>query len=184
MNRLLTVTFLGIFLYQCSAFFPKDEYENIPKDWILKYNKGDVLVYRSNRNNIDSFSVKEIKRNYDILDKTYYIEQYYISFLLIDTLNVKNKKYTIESGVSINPERMSLHWLYFSSQSDNSNYFNRMQTEKYLLNGKYYNVYRLPRDTFSSFWPDTISSLLYDGKYGVLRYDYKTGEYFELQVKD
>ena len=156
---LIAITFAG-----CD----RKVYYNIPKEDVFAFKEGDVLIYKSNLAKIDSFKVKHVERMYDVFDKVDYIENQ----------NVALVKDTITNRYSTNHNNTHLIWfdLFYVVEP------NVISKSNYNLGGK--TIERVFKIT-KLYLPEStdFSAIYYTCKYGIIRYDKKDGEYYELQLK-
>lgn len=167
---------IGLLVYSCNC---KDEYTYVPEENKLIYKQNDLIVYKSNLGNIDTFRV-EVRELYDdknsascgfIVSRTQTIweEFIYVHFVNMHTgkdfgylqikINNKDSYYRLNDKCSL--------WY-------DSNFF----LDSYTVNNiEYKNVYY---DTLFAESCD-IKKAYFNIPYGILQYDLKTGEEWILQ---
>ncbi len=147
------------------------KYYNIPQEDYFAFKLGETLFYKSNTIKTDTLYISYFSSDYNESDKTNFSQELNISLKIESQENFVNS-YFIQGGVS------SINWfkIYLSIYSDsivpiNYSLNNNVIPRVYVVS----NINQLAN-------PD-ITAIYFCMKYGVIRYDKKDGEYYELQMK-
>jgi hypothetical protein len=166
MKRLTLIIVIYLFLTFGCGF--KDQYVNIPDNQKPIYKKGDFLIYKSKEGLLDTLNVGEYTDNYRVSDKSYHSER-----IRTDLYNQ-----TEHFGVIV----MELNLLEISWNGFDLVVYNLADNaaKKVVINNKQVeNVFEFsPTSYYLS--ADTTNKIYYTYKYGVMKYENKSGEIWEL----
>lgn len=163
------------------------------KEWFSVYNKGQIIVFESNRGNYDTIEVTEKLETHGNKDCNW-IEigtiQPHIMSVTFKPKVCHNESYC-EGGISINKDKVdeitfpsfSLFGLYYSKL------YQIIEPQKRVVklsntNKSYSSAYYFEDGVNANgFGTNCPKSFYWDKKEGLIRYDSKDGEIFELLKK-
>jgi len=151
-------------LYSCDT----KKYTYIPNNEKPILQNNDTAFFIGSENKVDTFIIKR-RDYYDVSDKLYYQECIDILYQKLNKTSTF-KDFSIQQGLS---SSLSIDGNYFSPTWEIKN------TIDFTLHGVvYHSVYFMQDEMF----PDTIPcSIYYTCKYGIIRYDFPDGRYYELK---
>jgi hypothetical protein len=156
----------------------RQEYDNVDKNYF--FNAYDTLVYKCMQTNeTDSFVVIAIKNGYHVIDGHYNEEYYEIGLKEINF-------HCINNCDEIDIYRTSRNFLLEMNNRNffYSNNYKNLYPVTYRLDNKVIkNVYIVTDSTDAKNETDIVV-MYYSDIYGVIRYDQKNGEVFELQLNN
>lgn len=168
MKKIYYITIVLILFACCD----KKKYYNIPKEDYFYFNQGETLFYKSNMNKTDTFNIYSVLLSYRDVDKASYYQNFSIRLIKIGSYPNSYNAYSIGA---IGDE---IYWLDIQINDRNDT----MQAVNYTLNGHIINRVYITNGINQSSNPD-ITTIYFCKKYGVIRYDKKDGEYYELVMK-
>ncbi|HCC28961.1 MAG TPA: hypothetical protein DEQ03_02715, partial [Marinilabiliales bacterium] len=150
-----------------------NEYYYIPDDMKFKYNEGDTVIFKSTKNDLDTFEVKWKSQGFDVHDKQYYYEMERIGVKYAGQDSVR-KRFFINNDILLATNGFLVTWGDF--QNGNKSFLH----DSIKINGrKFISVYEIESDT-SINTLDSIYKILFSRNYGVLKYCYKDGTEYEF----
>ncbi len=158
--------FLVIFLNGCLGL--EDEYSDLSPENSFSLKLNDMLVYVSNKSEIDSFVVTSFERDYMVHDKKYHyqFEEAYFNLINDTSVNYFVVNHTVNS---FKISWFNLYTIIYYSQKPN--------VITYELNDK------IIEDVYIVFNNRPgIKDIYFSNKFGIIRYDINDYEYFELQL--
>ena len=166
MKRIAIIAVTYLFLIAGCGF--EDHYINIPDNQKPVYQTGDMLIYKSNSGLVDTLKVGENTDDYRVSDKSYHYERIRTDFynqgerFSVITMELNLLK------VSWNGFNLTINEL--SANAAKTMVINNKQVE---------NVFEF---TATSYYlsADTTSKIYYTYKYGVMKYENKSGAIWEL----
>lgn len=173
MKRVTIIYILLISLFACNH----QEYSNVDNKYILNLN--DSIIYKSKSTNIvDTFIVFTVKNGYNVIDGYYNEEYYEIDFRKINSQCTDCDDFGIY--------RISEYFMLYTQNRNfsNTNYYKSLDPVKYRLDSKTINNVYVIEDSSKTINETDIVTMYYCDIYGVIRYDQKNGEVFELQLNN
>jgi len=172
MKYLLIILAVVSLLFSCE----KDVYFYIPKNENPLLKDSDTVVFIDRKNNyLDSFLIKRLE-SYNVSDKRYYQEVITIQY------NKVNKSSSI---AKILTEQMASTNIYIDGyyfptiyKPASHDYYNTININVSGVN--YSTVFVLHNNSCPDSIPNTV---YYTHKYGIIRYDFSDGRYYELNSK-
>jgi hypothetical protein len=150
------------------------------------YQVGNLLIYKSDQNYLDTFKVLEVSSNFRFLSYEGYCKEkgdYYENIQVVfsnkvDSVNnlgwIKHSYYVIDASDNYMTE---IDWI--DNKFEGFVYSGAVTSM--LINSKTYtNVYMFTKDT-TIITSNKMYKLYLSKKYGVIRYEFKNGTYWELQ---
>ncbi len=150
----------------------KKKYYNIPQEDYFAFKLGDTLFYKSNVNKTDTLYISYLSSEYYESDKISYFQ--YLSI----GVNGVGKLYSINNGYLIGLGSFQINWLKIWLHI----YSDSIQPIDYNLNNLTVQRVYVVNNIDQTENPD-ITAIYFCMKYGVIRYDKKDGEYYELVMK-
>ncbi len=150
----------------------KKKYYNISQEDYFAFKLGDTLFYKSNTNKTDTLYISYFSSDYYEIDKISYYQ-----YLSIGISGV-GKLYSINNGYLIGLGSFQINWfkIYVDCYSDT------MNAISYNLGSHSIQRVYVVNNINQTANPD-ITAMYLSMNYGVIRYDKKDGEYYELVMK-
>jgi hypothetical protein len=159
---------LLLFLFSCE----KNTGKYVEKDRIPLLKVGDTILFASNINGTDSFRVTSNSREERYSDKVYQEDFYTVVYKKLN-FNIESDLYN-RYAVQVQLESTLIGWrnLY------KANNINSPSSNKEIKGIVYQKVHLISIDT-TYLKSDDVVSVYFSDQEGVLRYELKSGEYYE-----
>jgi hypothetical protein len=167
MKNIFILISIVLFLSSCD----KPIYHNIPKNEKPLLKDKDTVVFIDRINNkSDSFLIRRTD-DYRVSDKRFYQEEIIVKYhYLNESRSINEFGFVQTSCTNIN---ITSYYLPSINENDNTININ--------VNGiDYQSIFVQSTTSFPDSLPSTV---YYSYKYGIIRYDYSDGRYYELNSK-
>lgn len=147
----------------------------VEKDRIPVLHVGDTILFESNRNRIDSFRVRNNYRGEQSSDKVFLYDFYILNYMKLNFDCASDIPYECDDyTVQIVWNYSSIMWRNFFEVDK----IHSPSTNKVIKGVVYQKVNKISIDT-TKFKTNDVVTVYYSDQQGVLRYELKSGEYFE-----
>ena len=155
-------------MISCEFIFGPRHDNMIGKELLIEYNFGDMFIYTTEDDRLDTIEVTLFKHFYDEIDD---VDNIHVN---LNYRYISNKAFIIY----INPYHMVFKYNY---NDDFVIYSERAQKIDLEINGSYYDdVYIYENDTAIGNSDTLITKLYYQGNIGILGYKYENGDEYLL----
>jgi hypothetical protein len=166
---------------------------NAEKEWFSVYEKGQIMVFKSNLGNLDTLVVSEKTEGHGNENCNYYgigQVQPHIMNIILKIKNCKNES-NCEAGMSISKDQIdekcfpSFYAFGLYQNGELKNEDSKLESFKLSTSNKIYNnVFHFEEDMNArNVTIVFLKSFDWDKKEGLIRYDKSDGEVFELIKK-
>ena len=174
--KIIFVLWTGLLFTACKIECPNCASPNyVEKDRIPVLQVGDSLMFKSNTNRIDSFLVTNVDRKEFYTDGRFSSEYYDIEYIILNYECPYKDFYKCPYySAAIEWDRTRIWWGYFKETSMVKSPSNNME-----INGIIYQTVKKLSTDSTNLKPEDVVTVYFNDQQSVLRYDLKSGEYFE-----